>query len=491
MSEARLRELLAEYAADEPPMRLRPEQVMHVRVRSPWRVTLAAAVSAALLVGGVWGAVHLVDNRPDHDTGVAVATRSASAQRVPAVTSTAQMLETIRQLGLAAYPEGTVDRLDAATWTVTAAGTATPVSGADVLRATEWHGVLLRKQPTGTFGLDITAQLMPPDALAPDLLSCGNQRSGQICQAGVLPDGRAYRESEVTPGAGLEGALITDVSAERTLVVVDTDVVITVTQRHTYSNAADARAGWPVTSTQQLALASDPRLVPPRPDPMPALPSYLACRSLPRPSGCPGAPSASGHPAEQVVARMRELAAQTIGPDAVEVSSVYSWAYRNELPKAAWGQATGVSATFTSTAKRRYVQFVATILEPGVTGADPPCATQTQCFVAPRSDGVTEVYSLDVVLYLTPPHASTSDVVVEGQLMVSASEGHLGVPSTAPFDMSRITLTREDLSRLANDPGLRLATPTPLPTVPVGDRPCYPGTEGTKACAAIPRAQGG
>lgn len=55
MSEARLRELLAEYAADEPPMRLRPEQVMHVRVRSPWRVTLAAAVSAALLVGGVWG----------------------------------------------------------------------------------------------------------------------------------------------------------------------------------------------------------------------------------------------------------------------------------------------------------------------------------------------------------------------------------------------------------------------------------------------------
>ena len=57
--------------------------------------------------------------------------------------------------------------------------------------------------------------------------------------------------------------------------------------------------------------------------------------------------------------------------------------------------------------------------------------------------------------------------------------------------MSRITLTREDLSRLANDPGLRLATPTPLPTVPVGDRPCYPGTEGTKACAAIPRAQGG
>lgn len=499
MSEARLRELLAEYAADEPPMRLQPEQVMHPRGRSPWRVTLAAAAAAALVVGGVWGAVRLAGDRSSHKTTVATASSSRAPQRVSAVTPPEQMLETIRELGLAAYPDATTGSVDAYIWTVSPTGGDTVVTGSDLAKATEWVGSFPAPGAADGTGLSITASILPPDVEPTDVLSCGGMRSVDRCQAGLLPDGRAYREFFVDPQLGQGEPRLGDLMATHVVNILDGDVSVAAMETRRFGG--DLTSGWRVPSERLLTLVTNPSLVPPRPDPVPALPSGRACGSAAPPVGCPHRPTAVvSLPAGQVLARMRDLAAVAIGPDAVEVASISSWAYRNALPQAAWGEATAVSATFTSAAQHRYLRLEARFLQPGTsrpgtTVDDPPCEPQgsdrPQCFVTLRAGGATEIYALHVFPGFTPPQAWTDVSVFDGQLVVTAAEGYLGVPPTTPFDSSRITLTRADLSGLANDPGLRLAAPTPLPTVPTGESPCYPGTEGTKDCPAFTAPTGG
>ena len=498
MTEDRLREVMRAYAADEPPMTLRAEDVLAAAAPTTerrWRRPLFAAAAVAVLVGGVGVATRR--GGPPSGSGVGGGPTSQAA-------SGEALLATIRALGAAAYPSKQVT-MSVRSWTPDPGqpGAASTVTGSDLSRATEYRGDFDDGPTSGMLvstGLSIESTIRPPDAPPPGE-PCSSADTS--CQQGTLPDGWTVVERE---GPVLVWPEQTGVPAlvGHTVVVSAADVTVTVTERRAKGEGQGGT--WRVSSEALRALAADPRLVPPRPTDVPTLPSYLGCRMKPDQPGCPttivpsdrptSAPAATSRPSEdtgvpagQVKARIAELGRATMGAGATTSLRIPNPGdptqdlVTRELP---W--ATTVVGAFTTTDDKHQLIIDAKRGTPA-TGceSDPqrtfPCRTETLPngrsvrVVAAAASGPlrkTNWYSRTVTVW--DPRLDRGPVIDVSEFAYA--------PLTAPMpDASALQLTEAQLLALASDPLLVLAPPVEYPDPLLGF--CRPDAEGKRICTTI------
>lgn len=502
MTEDRLREVMRAYAADEPPMTLRAEDVLAAAAPTTerrWRRPLFAAAAVAVLVGGVGVATR--GGGPPSGSGVGGGPTSQAA-------SGEALLATIRALGAAAYPSKQVT-MSVRSWTPDPGqpGAASTVTGSDLSRATEYRGDFDDGPTSGmvvSTGLSIESTIRPPDAPPPGEPCSPADTS---CQQGTLPDGRTVVERE---GPVLVWPEQTGVPAlvGHTVVVSAADVTVTVTERRAKGEGQGGT--WRVSSEALRALAADPRLVPPRPSELPALPSYLACRVTPRPAGCPAQtaePPASAPPisggssgaatsagsasdsasAGQVKQRILELGRATWGAQAtVHLRVGNAGDARVELTEREYPWATNVVGDFLSSDAKH--QLVITVQANLGLSTECDAAGDSACRIERLPDGRLARYQ---ITQSTGPTrkinwvARTVRVVddrVERGVIVQVEE-FVYAPLSQPIpDPTALRLTEAQLLAMATDPRLRLAPSVEWPDPVRGF--CRPDTHGTRICTA-------
>ena len=516
MSETRLRELLADYVADEPPLALRVDDVLAAAARPasaaslvavgrrgpsrmPW---LAAAAAVLLVVGGVgWGFTR-GERGPgfpgsgDGATGVVV----GPTARTPA----SEMLSVLAEVALGLDRGGSVLRSLSQSWKPDSSGAASDVTPD---QATEWLVQTASARRILGAGVQISARIVPPDA--PESVRTGGvcaEANAAVtrCRTGTLPDGRTYVEhyDATWPELSSQPRL------QRHAVTVSFgDVQVTAAQLRTSPSGLDLDMGWSIAAELLQTAAADLRLVPPRPSVLPGLPSYLACRAAPTTPGCPGAPAGApttgalgtgfptgppsgapiaGRSAAAVMARMQALVSQTLGAGARATIEARNWAHKEALVEREYPWATGVVGDSSNAAGDRYLTIVAEYQSLEFSQPCPSGPDVIECRALQLVDGRDARY---VVRTFGPDRNARQRVsgwveLVDGGLHVSVTEAALSAPGAAAAPpRSRLTLTPEQLLALAADPGIHLAPPVEWPDPDKGF--CRPDASGATVCSTL------
>lgn len=107
------------------------------------------------------------------------------------------------------------------------------------------------------------------------------------------------------------------------------------------------------------------------------------------------------------------------------------------------------------------MSITVTLQAPGAPSSG-PCersASILDCQTLQRADGMTEAYLLIFHAGFAAP--LVAEVDVEGPTVeVSVRAGHFGVTSPTAADLAALTPTHDQMSRVANDPRLRLTAPS-------------------------------
>lgn len=296
MTDQDLRDLIRGYAADEPPLRLQASDVTgnettgrSARHARRW-VPLAAAASVAALALGIAAVRPGLQVTAGGPTGAPAVVSSLAApspfptpRLTSAVGSSSEFAAVLRELGRTAYPGGRPGMLTASNWSNDPQFSLNAGDEFD----THWQLDVLpdpdgdnHQQP----GIMIVAEIRAPDDPFSRVLACDPGRTLDLCRVGTLPDGRAYREVYVDVVSWSERPAATQTVATHTVVVTDGDLRIVVEER---ALGPLASAQFLLPTERLLALAADPRLVPPRPSSLPPLPSHYACAAAPTQPGCP------------------------------------------------------------------------------------------------------------------------------------------------------------------------------------------------------------
>lgn len=523
MSETRLRELLADYVADEPPLALRVDDVLAAAARPasaasrvavgrrgpsrmPW---LAAAAAVLLVVGGVgWGFT-----RGERGPGLPGSGDGATGAVVgpTARTPASEMLSVLAEVALGLDRGGSVLRSLSQSWKPDSSGAASDVTPD---QATEWLVQTASARRILGAGVQISARIVPPDA--PESVRTGGvcaEANAAVtrCRTGTLPDGRTYVEHydatwpELSSQPRLQRHAVT---------VISGDVQVTAAQLRTSPSGVDLDMGWSIAVELLQTAAADLRLVPPRPSVLPGLPSYLACWAAPTTPGCPNAASLStatgavptglptrspggapiaGRSAAAVMARMKELVSQTLGAGARSTVVARHWSYIGALVEREYPWATGVVGDSSNAADDTYLTIVAEyqsiVAEYQSPEVSQSCRSEPdviECRVLHLADGRDAQYS---VRNFGPDRNGRQRLsgwveMVDGGLHVRVMETALSAPgATAAPPRSRLTLTPEQLLALAADPGIHLAPPVEWPDPDKGF--CRPDASGATVCSTL------
>lgn len=521
MTETRLRELMVDYtSAAEPPVRLQLDDVLQaagtaaaddpvarpIRLRPklsrmPWLAAAAAVLVVALTVG--WAAVR---GRDGGQVGPAGPTASGGPSlRVPNQTAPEGMLDVLREVAARLDDAATVTVAEASSWAPDELGSPRVLEAGQRSGATSWVVDGRRSGDSPVLGIRVTSRIVPPDVPSGSVTgtSCDTATGGSAsaCHIGTLSDGRGYLEQD-TVASGWPELAGDPVGVVRihSITVRDADIEISVAQtaRIRGDSATAIDWGWTVSTDTLLAAAADPRLVPPRPNPMPTLPSYLGCRTYPAPAGCPGAQETisapptgtagstpapiAGQPADRVAARVRELALAALGAGARGKVVVRNFTSVDELVERDYPWATSVAGDFSDAADDRYLTI---LVEQG--GASASGCTQSpgliECTQLPDlGSGRTATYTL--AAYAPDPGLRGRVVaqvrVTDGSLSVVVMEAALGTPGGPLPGPGRLALSKDQLVSMAADAGLRLAPPVEWPDPVKGF--CRPDASGKTIC---------
>ncbi len=485
MTETMLRELLQEYAADEPPLRLRLADVVDVPSSRPVRRQLAvwtwlvAASVVAIGGGAVWESARLRVDSPLTSPSVSVA--APLAQRVANRTPADKLLDAMRDIAASSFPGATVVRESAVYSWVPVAGLPTRLGPGHEDEGTQW--ALMVATPDGLRTLAMQSRIVPPDT--PDEArphpTCEAMNAGDVCKAETLPDGRSLVErlSEVTVGSEsgeTQRRFIHQVS------VLDGEVDILVSLARLLLPGERITEAGTVSSESLRAIATDPQLVPPRADPLPPLPSYLACAlAHPAPAGCVdptlaravATSSATSTrlaevPADQVADRMKAMAAVVLGPGAKGDTRTVTVA--EQKASTALAPTTSPTARPSAEPDRRVIGVVGEFTDASgervltlvAEHRDPWAVPEWPLPSSAQPDGT---YTLETAGPDLHHRGRLAGVLSRsfGTLHVTATEAVLSGLGERPPAPESLRLTRADLDALASDPGLHLEQPADWP----------------------------
>lgn len=296
--ESELRERLAVYVADEPGLRLSlAHLIAQGRRDGRRRRALAVGVSAAAtVVVGAASTYAFEAVSGSHDGGGQLAPSAtgrigshATHHQAPTLTASADIPLAIRAVVADYAPSFSTEKaMVASTWRAYDPGPGSysnppPLSSRQYDKATSWVADFQNKN--GTHWLQFELDHLPPDKPAAIFdASCAGYPKGD-CQQHNLADGRLVVESySANRKRQASGGFLT----LHTVQVVDGDYRVVMTETVTDASSPDPHQDYELSPQTLRSVASDQRLVFPKPSPLPPLPSWERCLySLNPPAACP------------------------------------------------------------------------------------------------------------------------------------------------------------------------------------------------------------